>query len=99
MVVKNFLQKHTMFFSFILTILIAFVVDFFKVPNPNVILLTVIVYLTFFGGFLSGILSGLIVIVYSIYFFSMESAIIFHLQLQIFISLIKINLCCIHHRK
>ena len=31
--------------------------------------------------------------------FSMESAIIFHLQLQIFISLIKINLCCIHHRK
>ena len=70
MCIKNFFSKHILLFSFILTIFIVFVVDFFKVPNPNVILLIVIVYLTFLGGFPSGSLSGFIVIVYSLYFYS-----------------------------
>jgi diguanylate cyclase (GGDEF)-like protein len=48
-------------------------VNIFKVPNPNVVLLTVIVYFTFVGGFLSGIISGTIVILYSLYFFSVPS--------------------------
>ena len=71
MLIKNFFSKHILLFSFILTIFIVFAVDFFKVPNPNVILLTVIVYLTFLGGFSSGSLSAFIVIVYSLYFFSL----------------------------
>ena len=71
MLIKNFFSKHLLLFSFILTIFIVFAVDFFKVPNPNVILLTVIVYLTFLGGFPSGSLSAFIVIVYSLYFFSL----------------------------
>lgn len=42
----------------------------FEIPNPNVILLTVIVLLTFTGGFRSGTISGIIVIIYSFVFFS-----------------------------
>lgn len=53
-----------------LTIFAVFLVNSFKIPNPNVILLTVIVYITFLGGFPSGTLSGFIVIIYSLYFFS-----------------------------
>lgn len=70
MLTKNFFVKHILLFSFTLTMLVVFIVSFFQVYNPNVILLTVIVYLTFLGGLSCGILSGFIVIVYSIYFFS-----------------------------
>lgn len=70
MLIKNFFIKHILLVSFILTVLVVFVVSFFQVPNPNVILLTVIVYLTFLGDLSCGILSGSIVIIYSIYFFS-----------------------------
>jgi diguanylate cyclase (GGDEF)-like protein len=73
MEIKNFFIKHTLLFSFILTIFMVFLVSFFQIPNPNVILLTVIVYLSFLGGLRCGILSGFIIIVYSIYFFSIPS--------------------------
>ena len=59
--------------SFVITIIMSIFVYVFKVPNPNVILLTVIVYFTFQGGFLSGSISGLIVIAYSLYFFSLPT--------------------------
>lgn len=68
--VKKFIIEYIFFFSFILTALMILVVDFYKIPNPNVILLTGLVYVTFLGGFSSGILSALIIIIYSFYFFS-----------------------------
>jgi len=43
---------------------------YFGVPNPNVILITVVVLFTFIGGFVSGIVSAAILIVYSLLFFS-----------------------------
>lgn len=59
--------KSNKFLDFLLSIVITAVtivlVDKFQVPNPNVILLTIIVYLTFCGGFASGIPSGIIVII------------------------------------
>ncbi|NOV80292.1 hypothetical protein DFH85_002339 [Clostridium saccharobutylicum] len=66
---EKFIKKHILLFSFILAIFMLFVVDFLKIPNPNVVLLAVMVYLTFLGGFRCGILSGFTVISYSIYFF------------------------------
>lgn len=48
-------------------------VDLFKIPNPNVVLLTGLVYFTFLGGFPSGILSGFIIVIYSLYFFSIPN--------------------------
>ena len=44
--------------SFVITIIMCICVYALKVPNPNVILLTVIVYFSFEGGFLSGSISG-----------------------------------------
>lgn len=70
MLIKNFFIKHILVVSVVLTILVVLVVNSFKVPNPNVILLTAVVYLTFLGGSRCGFLSGFIVMVYSIYFFS-----------------------------
>lgn len=67
---NKFINKYTPFFSFIITIIMVYIVNLLNVPNPNVILLTVIVYFSFLGGFLSGSISGIIVIIYSIYFFS-----------------------------
>ncbi|AGX43142.1 GGDEF domain-containing protein [Clostridium saccharobutylicum] len=69
---EKFIKKHILLFSFILAIFMLFVVDFLKIPNPNVVLLAVMVYLTFLGGFRCGILSGFTVISYSIYFFSIQ---------------------------
>lgn len=43
---------------------------YFGVPNPNVILITVVVVFTFIGGLLSGTVSAGILIVYSLLFFS-----------------------------
>lgn len=43
---------------------------YFGVPNPNVILITVVVLFTFIGGFVSGAISAVILIVYSLLFFS-----------------------------
>lgn len=67
---KEIFNKHILVFSFLSTVLLVMMVDFFNVPNPNVILLTGIVYSTFLGGFPSGCLSGTLVIAYSFYFFS-----------------------------
>ena len=67
---KKFLIKYIHFFSFILITLMVFIVDFYKIPNPNVVLFTVFVYVTFLGGFPSGILSGCVIVIYSLYFFS-----------------------------
>lgn len=55
-----------------LTIMLAlvFIVDFFAIPNPNVVLLTGLVYVTFLGGFRSGAISALMILIYSAYFFS-----------------------------
>lgn len=40
------------------------------IPNPNVVLVTFVVCFTFIGGYISGIVSGLLIIIYSLIFFS-----------------------------
>lgn len=64
------LYRHPLVISLMLSLSIIFIVDVLSIPNPNVVLLTVIVYLTFLYGYSSGILSGILVITYSLYFFS-----------------------------
>jgi diguanylate cyclase (GGDEF)-like protein len=44
-----------------------------KIPNPNVVLITVIVFFTFSGGFVSGIPSGIITLGYSVFFFLLRN--------------------------
>jgi diguanylate cyclase (GGDEF)-like protein len=56
--------------SFAITGIAIVLMYYLKVPNPNVILMTVIVYFTFMGGFFSGTVSAILVIIYSLYFFS-----------------------------
>ena len=43
---------------------------YINIPNPNIILVTLIVYFTFLGGYFSGSISGLLTLIYSIVFFS-----------------------------
>ena len=72
--ITHLLSKDNMYvrgFSLIMTIIVAFIVHSIEVPNPSVILFTVMVFFTFLGGFISGSISGLVVIMYSIYFFSL----------------------------
>ena len=61
---------YNLMISFFVTLFFVIINFIFEIPNPNVILLTVIVFLTFTGGFSSGIISGSIVIIYSFVFFS-----------------------------
>jgi len=44
-----------------------------RIPNPNVILITIIVFFTFSGGFRCGIPSGLITLGYSVFFFLLRN--------------------------
>jgi diguanylate cyclase (GGDEF)-like protein len=74
------IRRYIPILSFVITIMMSIFVYALKVPNPNVILLTVIVYFSFEGGFLSGSISGLIVIAYSIYFFSSQDHLLYFTQ-------------------
>jgi len=64
------LHSHSLIISFLLSLSVIFIVDILSIPNPNIVLATVIVYLTFLYGYSSGILSGAMVIAYSLYFLS-----------------------------
>ncbi|MCK9170754.1 MAG: GGDEF domain-containing protein [Treponema sp.] len=44
-----------------------------RIPNPNVILITVIVFFTSSGGFVSGIPSAMITLLYSVFFFLLKN--------------------------
>jgi len=72
--------KYVPILSFVITIFLSIFVYLLKVPNPNVILLTVIVYFSFQGGIFSGSISGLVVIAYSIYFFSSPNQLFYFTQ-------------------
>lgn len=66
-------QKHQNLIwlgSAIATLLCALAVYAIDVPNPNVILITAMVFFTFAGGFVPGAISGLILIAYSLFYFS-----------------------------
>lgn len=56
--------------SLLLTLALMSLCFYYAVPNPAIILLTSIVICTFIGGFTCGTISGLITIIYCIYFFS-----------------------------
>lgn len=63
-------QLLNLILSIISTVSVALLINKLQVPNPNVILISIIVFFTFSGGFLSGIPSGIIAIIYSFFFFS-----------------------------
>ena len=77
---NKFIRYGNPILSFGVTIIMSILVYALKVPNPNVILLTGIVYFSFQGGFFSGSISGLIVIAYSIYFFSLPNRLFYFSQ-------------------
>lgn len=56
--------------SAVVTAALSILLFLIRVPNPNVILLTAVVFFTFYGGFVGGIPSGIVVIIYSLVFFS-----------------------------
>lgn len=66
--------------SFVFTTASVIFVSLFNIPNPNIILLTVIVFFTFLGGFPSEVVSGILVILYSLYFFSIPGQIMHFTQ-------------------
>ena len=55
---------------------LAVIVYFFKIPNPNMILITGLIVFASLYGYGAGIVSGLVMIVYSMYFFSEENSFI-----------------------
>lgn len=80
MVNKLFNLRFIAVYSFVFTVAAVLIVNFFNIPNPNVILLTVIVLFTFLGGFPAGIISGIIVIINTFYFFSIPGQILHYTQ-------------------
>ena len=62
---------QTILFALLMLALIAFVY-FFKIPNPNMILVAVLVLSTAIGGFVPGLVCAVLMTVYSMYFFSTD---------------------------
>ncbi len=50
-----------------------FVVYAFRVPNPAIILIIPVVYFVYSGGYTDGLISGITVVIYNIYFFLFET--------------------------
>ncbi len=66
---KNNYEKRIPFMSLTVTLATSVLVYILNIPSPNVVLLTVLVYFTFLGGYLSGTLSGIVTILFTIYRF------------------------------
>lgn len=56
--------------SVAVTVVLALLVYFLKIPNPMMILIIPVVYFTYVGGWTVGLMSGGIAFLYSLYFFS-----------------------------
>jgi diguanylate cyclase (GGDEF)-like protein len=63
-------NKHIHIISLVTTIILIIIVYYFKIQYPTIIMLTLIVYFTFLGGLLSGTISGLLTMIYSVVYFS-----------------------------
>lgn len=77
------LQRYSKLFSIMITMAVILIVDYFKVPNPNVVLTTVFVYLTFLYGYFAGTISAGLVILYSMYFFSKDHSMLRYDELNL----------------
>jgi len=51
---------------------------YFKIPNPAPVCLTAIVFSTFIGGYIYGVISGLATVVYCLYFFSIPGKLFYY---------------------
>lgn len=56
--------------SAVIMLLLILVVSYFNVPNPNMILITAMVFFTGVGGVVPGAVSAVLMLIYSMYFFS-----------------------------
>lgn len=63
--------------AIVMTIL-AVIVYIFNVPNPNMILITVLIVFASIYGYSAGIISGAIMIIYSMFFFSKNHSFIYY---------------------
>jgi len=59
-------------FSTALMCLLIFIVYYFSVPNPNMILITAIVLCTGIGGLIPGAVAAVLTVAYSMYFYSVD---------------------------
>lgn len=65
--------KHARFLGLAATLVLILLSAYFKVPNPAPVCLTAIVFSTFIGGYIYGLVSGLATVLYCLYFFSIPS--------------------------
>ena len=75
---KKFMLYIKIAFSVIVTAVSCYIIYILNIPNPNVILFTVVVFFTFSGDFTEGIPSALVVFLYSLIFFSDSKDQLFH---------------------
>ena len=68
--------KHTLLALAVMLLMVA-VVFVFKVPNPNMLLITGLAVFTSLYGYPAGIACALVMVVYSLYFFSTDHSFIF----------------------
>ena len=87
-------------FSAAITLLLSVIVYLFKVPNPNMILITAMVFSTGIGGFVTGLSSAIVMFLYSMFYFSTDHSFFSYTDLnlqKILIILLGIvlNLTCV----
>ena len=63
-------NKYISIISLFATIVLIVIVYYFNVQSPTIIMITLIVYITFLGGFFPGTISGLLTMIYSVVYFS-----------------------------
>lgn len=68
---KKSILTYTVLFALLMVALAVFVY-YFHVPNPNMILITVLILATTVGGFAPGLVCAIIMMGYSLFFFSID---------------------------
>lgn len=83
---KKNIQKNKIFGSVIAAAVmfaLALIVYYFKIPNPNMILIAGLIVFASLYGYSAGIVSGLIMIIYSMFFFSEEHSFVFYTSVNL----------------
>ena len=92
-------RKKTVIYTLLAALfmgILIWVVDFFKVPNPNMILISALVVFTSLGGLIPGAVSSVMMILYSMYFFSEDHSFFRYSELnsqKILIVLLGVVMC------
>ncbi len=64
--------------TILITAITIIIMDYFKIQNPAIVCLIGVVFAIFIGGYINGIISGIMTLIYCTYFFSENHSFIYY---------------------